>query len=825
MRTLVASALLAYANADETSLMQDMVKRSTSAQLSASDGKTNRQDSTAKLLETAVKMIKNGVTPDVITFVDSTNQEINEQVLVAIQNEHNTDQAYIDTLCQDFQSAVEKLEDEAVSIAAQNTASDGAREAHHTCRADEAYSCAVSRRCEEQLRLQWLVVVREEEKMQRIHSEIHDEWCIHPPFFAEIDLWLNHPFDWSKTSPYPELNIPADVGAFRDVSVTYFEEYMAQKIVVEAEWAKYEAKLLECSGYEATLDAKVSECDDAQRDARTSACEHAVANKAAREEFGVEWDRIVRLYNEAREAKTANEADRKAEWETLKIVQCLLDHVHSTVTESIETGAPCPTIDSDPDGVTLAIEDCHIVTRGCQEGSMTAHLCLNWCDPPPIPPLPPVVEPACTPAYIAYEQGSFEEAIQTAYTSRLQTDNAYPGDDLVNYFTTLSPAGWAGCAAPLVCVDCPGIAVAPPMETYTAEARSCHLHEQYLSPGQSNYDSFKCFDGTCTSMSGRCNGVSNCADNSDELGCDASTDVFVPAFLGKGSACPTDFNADVYFQCDNTNCIEKVGLCNGHDNCGDGSDEVHCTTSLTISVESTSGQAITVETLQSHSSVFHDRSYHFDTLGDFTGKTFIQYSNNDKMTDHDHVMTKLRTVEPTTVYVVKQSTNGLPWLSQEGFERISLTGVTFSGQRTTHHKEWNPALLTTDFFDASEVFSKTFAAGTISLPGNGEGDGSFLIFMEKASHAPYHPVLRDQKCPLGHVDRLFRIPAEGSSAITLEECYQHCASTAGCNHFSHGFWSGGHVCQGCTQTTNAQSHDGFIFYDMPGLVHILPVEE
>ena len=34
-------------------------------------------------------MIKNGVTPDVITFVDATNQDINEEVLVAIQSERD----------------------------------------------------------------------------------------------------------------------------------------------------------------------------------------------------------------------------------------------------------------------------------------------------------------------------------------------------------------------------------------------------------------------------------------------------------------------------------------------------------------------------------------------------------------------------------------------------------------------------------------------------------------------------------------------------------------------------------------------------------------
>jgi hypothetical protein len=244
-------------------------------------------------------------------------------------------------------------------------------------------------------------------------------------------------------------------------------------------------------------------------------------------------------------------------------------------------------------------------------------------------------------------------------------------------------------------------------------------------------------------MQGRCNGVSNCADGSDELGCDESQDIFVPAYVATETACPTDFSSDVYFQCANTNCIEKVGLCNGQPNCADGSDESHCSASVLIestTVEATSGKAPTLQTLQMHtttsSEVFHDRSYHFDSLGDFAGKTFLKYHNDDKLTDHGHVMTKIRVTEPTTVFIVKQPTNALPWLAQEGFARSALTGITFSGQRTTRHKEWDPTLLTTDHFDASEVFSKSFAAGTIILPGNGDGDGAFLIFLEKASASP-----------------------------------------------------------------------------------------
>jgi hypothetical protein len=152
-----------------------------------------------------------------------------------------------------------------------------------------------------------------------------------------------------------------------------------------------------------------------------------------------------------------------------------------------------------------------------------------------------------------------------------------------------------------------------------------------------------------------------------------------------------------------------------------------------VTVEATSGRSITVETLATHTSVFHDRDYNFDTIGHFQGKTFIKYSNDDKVTDHMKVMTKIRTLEPLTVYIVKLDAHSLPWLSGEGYTSSAYTGVSFSGVRATRDKEWDPSLLTTDHFDAFGVYSKTFPAGTISIPGNSGGDGSFLIFVDHPS--------------------------------------------------------------------------------------------
>jgi len=832
MKSLVAS-VLAFANADETSLMQDLIKRSATSKLSTSTDLTStegRQHSTSKLLETAVKLVKNGATPAVIEFVDATNAEIDDDVLVSIQNEHDRDQQYIDDLVVRYNNALALLQERVTESESYVSAWDAASASHQECRAEEAYACARSRRCEEQLRHLWKRVKTTEESMREIHAEIHDEWCVHPESYASIEDCANRPvypndlpssphvldrcFNWEDMSPYPILNNPPPLVAQRDKAVVDFTTYIDRKVVVEQAWVAYNEKIVECSGFEDALDAKMPLCDQAQRDMRAAACIGCEHSQQMRRQYGDTMGEITRQLSVARTTMDVMQMDRIAEWETLKIVQCLLDHVHSAVETSISTNAPCPTIDSDPEGVELAIEECHVVTRGCpyawtqpfdrvdadgntildrgtlagnigaeanteqftdSEGntglwpisatSLTSHLCLRWaplttctddnsCLPKPLPC-------PCTPDYIAKEQASFLSHIGDQYTTVLTSESDYPTDPLSNHLTALSDAGWAGCAAPLVCVDCEGLSTTLVDHQSSVASQVCLVHQDHLAPGDSDSETFKCLDGTCLSMSGRCNGHAQCGDESDEAGCDAHHGT--PEYLAQGQiACPQDFHSDVHFTCGNGLCIEKIGMCNGIDNCGDGSDEAACSAAIssqTVSLESTSGRQITLETLSVSSGVFHDRTYAFESLGYFAGKSFIKYSNDDKWTDDSHVMTKIRTTEPMTVHIVKSAQHVLPWLVTAEWTLSTHQGVTYHGSRALdegaaavaeewediRHKEWDTQLNTDDHYDLSSVYSKTFPAGTIIIPGNdrtpegtndigGEGvDGSFLIFIEKPS--------------------------------------------------------------------------------------------
>lgn len=215
-------------------------------------------------------------------------------------------------------------------------------------------------------------------------------------------------------------------------------------------------------------------------------------------------------------------------------------------------------------------------------------------------------------------------AIQASYTEQLALEEYYD--------TILSLAGWAGCAPPLVCMDCPDVDVAP---------HCVGMQELVLGFDQSNSDSSRCLDGTCNYQAGRYHDFSNCADGTDEQGCVADEHYFVPAFLSQSSTCPDDVRSDVPFSCTIDTCIERVGLCYSSNNCADASDEAHFCGAVQVKAAATSGRTITVETLQTPSGVFHDHDYNFVSLGHFQGETFIKYSNEDKMTDGLHILTKL----------------------------------------------------------------------------------------------------------------------------------------------------------------------------------------
>ena len=71
-----------------------------------------------------------------------------------------------------------------------------------------------------------------------------------------------------------------------------------------------------------------------------------------------------------------------------------------------------------------------------------------------------------------------------------------------------------------------------------------------------------CDDGSCVTLASRCDGVAQCADLSDEAGCDTETEL----------------EAGPHFVCCDGNSIPGHQQCDGVTHCPDHSDEFYCQT-------------------------------------------------------------------------------------------------------------------------------------------------------------------------------------------------------------------------------------------------------
>ncbi|XP_055587745.1 putative vitellogenin receptor [Uranotaenia lowii] len=76
---------------------------------------------------------------------------------------------------------------------------------------------------------------------------------------------------------------------------------------------------------------------------------------------------------------------------------------------------------------------------------------------------------------------------------------------------------------------------------------------------------FRCSSGECLTISKRCNGNRDCADGSDEQGCD-----------GKGRKVSLECRYDQFACADRSKCIDQKFRCDKHDDCADRSDEKNC---------------------------------------------------------------------------------------------------------------------------------------------------------------------------------------------------------------------------------------------------------
>jgi hypothetical protein len=368
-------------------------------------GAKSKKPAIQALMESATTMLKNGATPAVVDFAEETLGEIGDVVIPAILNESISDQQFIRSLYSRFEAIRTTLSDNNQEVFTLNAEEQTLSGEHKGCRDIEAERCQGKRECEMEMYRRWTSWVTEEGELREIHDWISGHFC--PP------------------------GTNGTLHTFRVQSVPRMEQYMAQKLVVDQAEVHYDIQVPVCNDAHLHLDQQSAACNSLQTQLEEKACAHAQKINDVLNTYYNDFASAESAYHCAVQEIMELERDRKREWITLQVVNCLLVRVRE------QNGVPCDTANG---GVTEEVGVCEerhgLAVCSSEEGE--PQLCLEYPAVPEHPPFCPARDqvigvcrptPNPTPCCGAWEELEYGELPPVPLPPFSETNpgcNAYP---------------------------------------------------------------------------------------------------------------------------------------------------------------------------------------------------------------------------------------------------------------------------------------------------------------------------------------------------------------------------------------------------------------
>lgn len=313
----------------------------------------------------------NTVTPDVVTFANSTLQTLAARTLPAILDGHRADQNLLEELFSAFESARLSLANGLGPVEQLRSEENFTSGEHKTCRVAEQTDCDELQQCEVDLQSLWETVLSTEHELSHAHHEVEGLFC--------------------------SADVNGTTTVFRKQAVIDMTSWSARKNITDIAWAGYQAQVPVCVKFHEDLVAKRAECAIKQDTLESTSCNLGYNAAQLAQQLRGDWTRAIFAYTSAVHSVKIQEADRKTEYVTLQTVQCLISQIHERA-----GGLPCDANDTHPEQTAGDILNCEDMDTN------TTHLEIAFNNTPP-EPLPPTAFSPCSPEYVAREYLEFNE--------------------------------------------------------------------------------------------------------------------------------------------------------------------------------------------------------------------------------------------------------------------------------------------------------------------------------------------------------------------------------------------------------------------------------
>jgi len=299
--------------------------------------KTDKSVAVANLLESAKGFLKNGATPDVVEFSDSTLESINEEVIGMIQHASETDRADIYRQHADFGLILESLRDGNSEVRILRNEERQFSVEHKACRNTEHDRCEAKRTCENHMWNLWKEWEACEIGLREIHDQIDGHFC--PP------------------------GTNGTLHSFRVASVPLMDEYIEWKLDCDRKETAYDNVLCDNNGHDFVhvtslqieepvsihnlLDTRSSLCNALQTNLEEKSCGLAIKIDEVGRDLHQDFTDRLATFAESTARIGLQQKDRHQEYCTLVTVECLLNRVHDL------NGRPCDSENGVDDEVAL----------------------------------------------------------------------------------------------------------------------------------------------------------------------------------------------------------------------------------------------------------------------------------------------------------------------------------------------------------------------------------------------------------------------------------------------------------------------------------------